>query len=52
MSCLHTDGETEVGDDRDIPYHHATRPSRTTVPNMDKEDPDYDDSDERPGFIE
>lgn len=51
MLQLHTDGETEVGDEGDIPSLQTTRPTRTDVPTLDNGDPDYDDSDEITAFI-
>lgn len=52
MSRLHTDGETQVGDDDDIPSLHVTRPTGAFVPNLDDNEPDNDDSDELPDFFE
>lgn len=39
MSGLHTDSETDTGDDKYISSLVLTRPTRTTVSNMDDDNP-------------
>lgn len=43
ISRLHSHGETEVGDDYDIPSIQNTLSRGTIVPNLDNNDPEYKD---------
>lgn len=40
MSQLHTNSETRVGNEDDIPSFNNTRPTRTAVLNLDIDDPE------------
>lgn len=50
--CLHTDGETEINEDDDIPSLHITRPTHKNVLNFDDDIPYYEELEKLPEFIE
>lgn len=52
MCRLQITGETEVGDDEDIPSLHIARPTRRSVPDLENDILDEEDTNETTAFIE
>lgn len=52
MSMIHTDGETEIGDDDDITLLYTTPPTKSTVLDLENNNTENKDTDELPDFIE